>query len=154
CTAAIGVYLWAHGSVSAGIVATALPLAWQTANAAGWGSWGVTAIFENVGVGQEGMQSIAVPHSGTERASARALEVSRGEIVFDNVTFGYGRKDAAPVISHLHLKIKPGERVGLVGRSGAGKSTLVNLLLRFHEVESGRILIDDQDIAGAAQESL
>src|SRR5207237_2204520 len=79
---------------------------------------------------------------------------SSGEIVFDNLTFGYGRKDAAPVISHLQLKIKPGERVGLVGRSGAGKSTLVNLLLRFHEVESGRILIDEQDIAGAAQESL
>jgi len=153
-TAAIGVYLWAHGSVSAGIVATALPLAWQTANAAGWVSWEVTAIFENVGVVQEGMQSIAVPHSGTDRASARPLEVSRGEIVFDNVTFGYGRKDVAPVISHLHFEIKPGERVGLVGRSGAGKSTLVNLLLRFHELESGRIVIDGQDIAGVAQESL
>ncbi len=154
CTAAIGVYLWAHGSVSAGIVATALPLAWQTANAAGWVSWEVTAIFENVGVVQEGMQSIAVPHSGTDRASAQPLEVSRGEIVFDNVTFGYGRKDVAPVVSHLHLNIKPGQRVGLVGRSGAGKSTLVNLLLRFHELESGRILIDDQDIAGVSQESL
>src|SRR5580765_6692454 len=154
CTAAIGVYLWAHGSVGAGVVATALPLAWQTANAAGWVSWEVTGIFENVGVVQEGMQSIAVPHSGTDRASARPLEVSRGEIVFDNVTFGYARKDVAPVISHLHLEIKPGERVGLVGRSGAGKSTLVNLLLRFHEVESGRILIDGQDIAGVTQESL
>jgi ATP-binding cassette subfamily B multidrug efflux pump len=140
--------------VSAGVVATALPLAWQTANAAGWVSWEVTAIFENVGVVQEGMQSIAVPHSGTDRASARPLEVSRGEIVFDNVTFGYGRKDAAPVISHLHLNIQAGERVGLVGRSGAGKSTLVNLLLRFHETESGRILVDGQDIAGVAQESL
>src|ERR1043166_4783058 len=73
-TAAIGVYLWAQGSVSAGIVATALPLAWQTANAAGWVSWEVTAIFENVGVVQEGMQSIAVPHSGTRPASARPLQ--------------------------------------------------------------------------------
>src|ERR1043166_8165242 len=100
------------------------------------------------------MQSIAVPHSGTDRASARPLEVSRGGIEFDNVSFGYGRKDVAPVVCHRQLKIRPGERVGLVGRSGAGKSTLVNLMLRFHEVESGRILIDGQDIAGVAQESL
>jgi ATP-binding cassette subfamily B multidrug efflux pump len=147
-TAAIGLYLWVHGSVGAGIVATALPLAWQTANAAGWVSWEVTAIFENVGVVQEGMQSIAVPHSGTDRTDARPLEVSRGEIVFERVSFGYGRQDAAPVLSHLNMRIRPGERVGLVGRSGAGKSTLVNLVLRFHEVESGRILIDGQDIAG------
>jgi ATP-binding cassette subfamily B multidrug efflux pump len=153
-TAAIGLYLWVHGSVGAGVVATALPLAWQTANAAGWVSWEVTAIFENVGVVQEGMQSIAVPHSGTDRTDARPLEVSRGEIVFERVSFGYGRQDAAPVLSHLSMRIRPGERVGLVGRSGAGKSTLVNLVLRFHEVESGRILIDGQDIAGVTQESL
>ena len=153
-TAAIGIWLWAQGAVSAGVVATALPLAWQIANAAGWVSWEVTAIFENVGVVQEGMQSIAVPHSGVDHPSARPLEVSRGEIVFDNVSFGYGRKDAAPVLSRLQLKIRPGERVGLVGRSGAGKSTLVNLLLRFHDVESGRIVIDGQDVAHVTQESL
>jgi ATP-binding cassette subfamily B multidrug efflux pump len=117
-------------------------------------SWEVTAIFENIGVVQEGMQSIAVPHSGTDRTDARPLEVSRGEIVFERVSFGYGRQDAAPVLSHLSMRIRPGERVGLVGRSGAGKSTLVNLVLRFHEVESGRILIDGQDIAGVTQESL
>jgi ATP-binding cassette subfamily B multidrug efflux pump len=153
-TAAIGLYLWSHGAVGAGVVATALPLAWQTANAAGWVSWEVTAIFENVGVVQEGMQSIAVPHSGVDRAGARPLEVSRGEIVFDGVSFGYGRKDAPPVLHHLNLVIRPGERVGLVGRSGAGKSTLVNLLLRFHDPEAGRIVIDRQDIAGVTQESL
>jgi ATP-binding cassette subfamily B multidrug efflux pump len=153
-TAAIGLHLWVEGSVSAGIVATALPLAWQTANAAGWVSWEVSAIFENIGVVQEGMQSIAVPHSGGDRPDARPLEVSRGELAFEGVSFGYGRKDAAPVLSHLTMRIRPGERVGLVGRSGAGKSTLVNLLLRFHEVESGRILIDGQDIAGVTQESL
>jgi ATP-binding cassette subfamily B multidrug efflux pump len=153
-TAAIGLVLWAQGAVSAGVVATALPLAWQTANAAGWVSWEVTAIFENIGVVQEGMQSIAVPHSGVDRPHARPLEVSRGEIVFDGVTFSYGRKDAAPVLSHLDLTIRPGERLGLVGRSGAGKSTLVNLLLRFHDPEAGRILIDEQDIALVTQESL
>jgi ATP-binding cassette subfamily B multidrug efflux pump len=153
-TAAIGIWLWAQGAVGAGVVAAALPLAWQLSSAAGWVSWEVTAIFENVGVVQEGMQSIAVPHSGTDRTGARPLEVSRGEIRFENVTFGYGRRDTAPVLDKLCLEIEPGERVGLVGRSGVGKSTLVNLLLRFHDAEQGRILIDEQDIAHVTQESL
>jgi ATP-binding cassette subfamily B multidrug efflux pump len=153
-TAAIGITLWAQGTVNAGVVATALPLAWQTANAAGWVSWEVTGIFESVGTVQEGMQSIAVPHSGVDRAGARPLEVSRGEIRFENVSFGYGRRDAPPVLDQLELTVRPGERLGLVGRSGAGKSTLVNLLLRFHDPEQGRITIDGQDIAGVTQESL
>jgi ATP-binding cassette subfamily B multidrug efflux pump len=153
-TAAIGIALWAQGAVSAGVVATALPLAWQTANAAGWVSWEVTAIFENVGTVQEGMLSIAVPHSGVDRAGARPLEVSRGEIRLENVSFGYGRTDAPPVLERLSLAIRPGERLGLIGRSGAGKSTLVNLLLRFYDPEQGRIVIDGQDIALVTQESL
>jgi ATP-binding cassette subfamily B multidrug efflux pump len=153
-TAAIGLTLWADGAVSAGIVATALPLAWQTANAAGWVSWEVTTIFENVGVVQEGMQSIAVPHTGVDRPGAVPLVVRRGEIRFENLSFSYGRKDGARVVNRLSLVIRPGERVGIVGRSGAGKSTLVNLLLRFHEPESGRIVIDGQDIAQVTQESL
>src|SRR2546426_3802545 len=153
-TAAIGIGLWTHGDVGAGVVATALPLAWQMANVAGWVSWEVTAIFENVGVVQEGMQSIAVPHSGVDRPDARPLEVSRGEIRFDDLTFAYGRKDALPVLNRLNLTIRAGERVGLVGRSGSGKSTLVNVLLRFYALESGKILIDEQDIAGVTQESL
>jgi ATP-binding cassette subfamily B multidrug efflux pump len=151
-TAALGIWLWSAGTVSAGIVATALPLAWQTANAAGWVSWEVTAIFENIGVVQEGMQSIAVPHANVDRAGAQPLEVSRGEIEFRGVTFGYDR--SKPVLGNFNLKIDAGERVGIVGRSGAGKSTLVNLLLRFYDVDSGNILIDNQDIAGVTQESL
>ena len=139
---------------SAGIVATALPLAWQIANVAGWVSWEVTAIFENIGVVQEGMQSIAVPHSGVDRPGARPLEVSRGEIASSDLSFGYGRQGAAARARRSELTIQPGERVGLVGRSGAGKSTLVNLLLRFHDAEAGRILIDGQDIAHVTQESL
>jgi ATP-binding cassette subfamily B multidrug efflux pump len=153
-TAAIGIWLWAQGEVGAGVVATALPLAWQMANVSGWVSWEVTGIFENIGVVQEGMQTIAVPLSGVDRPGARALEVSRGEVGFAGVTFGYGRRDAPPVLDNLTLQIQPGERVGLVGRSGAGKTTMVNLLLRFHDVERGRILIDGQDIAWMTQESL
>jgi len=117
-------------------------------------SWEVTGIFENIGVVQEGMQTIAVPHSGTDRPGSRPLEVSRGEVRFEDVTFSYGRRDGRPVLDRLSLAIRPGERVGLVGRSGAGKSTLVNLLLRFYEPERGRIAIDGQDIAGVTQESL
>jgi ATP-binding cassette subfamily B multidrug efflux pump len=153
-TAVVGIWLWAQGTVSAGVVATALPLAWQIANVAGWVSWEVTSIFENIGVVQEGMQTIAVPHSGSDRPDARELAVARGEIRFENVSFNYGRTGVNPVIAQLDLTIRPGERVGLVGRSGAGKSTLVNLLLRFFDPGSGRILIDGQDIAGVTQESL
>jgi ATP-binding cassette subfamily B multidrug efflux pump len=114
----------------------------------------VTGIFENIGVVQEGMQTIAVPHGGTDRPGARRLEVSRGEIRFEDVSFSYGRRDGPPVLDALSFAIRAGERVGLVGRSGAGKSTLVNLLLRFYEPERGRIVIDSQDIGGATQESL
>ena len=153
-TAAIGISLWVEGTVSAGVVATALPLAWQIANIAGWVSWEVTGIFENIGVVQEGMQTIAVPHSGIDRPGAVDLRVSQGEIRFEDVTFTYGRSDAVPVLDHLNFTIRPGERVGLVGRSGAGKSTLVNLLLRFYDLEQGCIRIDGQNIGNATQESL
>jgi ATP-binding cassette subfamily B multidrug efflux pump len=152
-TAVIGLTLWGQGAIDAGAVATALPLAWQTVTAAGWVSWEVTSIFENIGTVQEGMQSIAVPHSGADRAEARPLEVKRGEIRFESLTFAYGH-GAEPVVENLNLTIRPGERVGLVGRSGAGKSTLVNLLLRLHDTEHGRIAIDGQDIANVTQESL
>ena len=153
-TAAIGLWLWAGGTVGAGVVATALPLAWQIANVAGWVSWEVAGIFENVGVVQEGMQTIAVPHTALDRPGAAPLAVSRGEIRFEGITFTYGRQDAKAVLKNLDLVIRPGERVGLVGRSGAGKSTLVNLMLRFYPLEQGRIVIDGQDIAGVTQESL
>jgi ATP-binding cassette subfamily B multidrug efflux pump len=153
-TATIGLWLWADGTIGAGTVATALPLAWQISNVAGWVSWEVASIFENVGVVQEGMETIAVPPAGIDRTGARELAVSRGEIRFERVRFGYGRDDGTTVLDGLDLVVRPGERVGVVGRSGAGKTTLVNLLLRFFEPGSGRILIDGQDVAGITQESL
>jgi ATP-binding cassette subfamily B multidrug efflux pump len=153
-TAAAGLWLWGAGQVSAAAVATALPLAWQITNTAGWVSWEVAAIFENVGMVQEGMQTIAVASSGADRPGARPLVVSRGEIEFRDVTFDYGRTGGAPVLERLSLAVRPGERVGLVGRSGAGKSTLVNLLLRFYDLEKGSIVIDGQDLREVTQESL
>ena len=153
-TAAIGITLWAQGQIDAGTVATALPLAWSIANVAGFVSWEVTGIFENIGVVQEGMETIAVPHAMDDRPAARELQVSQGEIRFEHVSFTYGRSDGKKVLDDLSLVIKPGERVGLIGRSGAGKSTLVNLLLRFHDLEQGSIRIDGHDIREVTQESL
>jgi ATP-binding cassette, subfamily B, multidrug efflux pump len=151
-TAAIAIALWVHGKVAVGTVAMALPLSWQIINIAGWVAMRITEIFENIGVVQEGMMTIARPHGLTDRPDARELKVTRGEIRFEDVRFGYGRESG--LIEGLTLTVRAGERIGLVGRSGAGKSTLVNLLLRFFDIEDGRILIDGQDIADVTQESL
>jgi ATP-binding cassette subfamily B multidrug efflux pump len=153
-TAAIGITLWAQGAIDAGTVATALPLAWTIANVAGWVSWEVTGIFENIGVVQEGMEPIAVPHAMSDRPQARELQVGRGEIRIEHLSFTYGRDDGRKVLDDLNLVIRPGERVGVVGRSGAGKSTLVNLLLRFHDLEEGSLRIDGFDVREVTQESL
>jgi ATP-binding cassette subfamily B multidrug efflux pump len=151
-TATIAIALWTHGQVGVGTVATALPLTWQIVNVAGWVAFQVTAIFENIGVVQEGMTAIAKPIALGDAAHARPLVVTHGEILFDDIRFGYGRENG--LIDGLTLKVGAGERIGLVGRSGAGKSTLVNLLLRFFALEDGRILVDGQDIASVTQESL
>ena len=100
------------------------------------------------------METIAVPHTLVDRPDARALEVSAGELRIEHLTFTYGRSDGRRVLDDLNLAVRPGERIGLIGRSGAGKSTLVNLLLRFHEIEQGSIRIDGQDIVHVTQESL
>jgi len=155
-TALLGGWLWMEGRVSATEVATAIPLAWQIANMAGWVSWEVSGIFENVGVVQEGMDSIARPLGLLDAPDAKPLVVTRGEVRFEALRFSYGRglQPGTAVIDGLDLVIRPGERVGLVGRSGAGKSTLVNLLLRFHDTEGGAIRIDGQDVRTVTQESL
>lgn len=151
-TAAVGIALWSHDLVSAALVATAVPLAWQIANMSGWVSFEIAGIFENIGTVQDGMQSIAVPHTLVDAANAKVLRVSQGAIDFDQVNFAYSPQ--RPVLQQFNLHVRPGERVGVVGRSGAGKSTLINLLLRFYEVNEGRILIDGQDIRSVTQESL
>jgi len=151
-TGAMALVLWTRGKVEVGTVAMALPLAWQIVNIAGWVAWQITSIFENVGVIQEGMMTIARPITLTDPPGAASLKVTRGEISFEDVHFGYGRESG--VIAGLNLTVRPGEKIGLLGRSGAGKSTLVNLMLRFFDLEGGRILIDGQDIASVTQESL
>jgi ATP-binding cassette subfamily B multidrug efflux pump len=160
-TGAMAVWQWSGGHIAVGTVAMALPLAHQIAQMSGWVAQNITAIFENVGIVQDGMRSIAVPRQMPDAPGAGELVVARGAIRFEHVRFDYGRgarswHDGTPrgVLHDLTLDVGAGERVGLVGVSGAGKSTLVNLLLGFYALESGRILIDGQDISGVSQESL
>ncbi|RJL06894.1 ABC transporter ATP-binding protein [Paracoccus aestuarii] len=155
--AGLGLWLWTQGTVAVGAVAIAVPLALRLNNMAHWIMWEFAALFENIGTVRDGIGSLALPREVRDAPGARPLEARAGEIRFDAVTFRYGAK-AGPrqmaVLEDLTLHLRPGERVGLVGRSGAGKSTLINLLLRFHDIDSGRITIDGQDIAQVTQDSL
>ncbi len=160
-TGGLAVWLWSQGEIPLAVVAAALPMAWQIANISGWVAFNVAGIFENIGVVQEAMGSIAVPPTAPDPPGAVPLIVTRGALRFEHVRFGYGRApdDLAlgrrgAVLDGFDLTMAPGERVGLVGHSGAGKTTAINLLLRFFAPESGRILVDGQDIAGFTQESL
>ncbi len=153
-TGAAAILLWRSGHIAVGAVAMALPMSWQISSMAGWVAQNVTTIFENVGIVQDGMRSIAVPRQMPDREGASELIVNAGEIRFEGLHFDYGRSRRAGVLRGVDLVIAPGERVGLVGASGAGKSTLVNLLLRFFDPAQGRIVIDGQDIAAVTQESL
>jgi len=151
-TGAVAIWLWMLGLTTLGQIAIAAGLAIRITTMSGWVMWTSIGIFDNVGQVQEGMRTIARPQTLVDAEDAPELVADKGEIRFEKVRFHYGRE--AGVIDDLSFTIAPGEKVGLVGRSGAGKSTLVNLLLRFYDVESGRILIDGQDIAGVTQDSL
>jgi len=149
---ALAVTLWRYGAVEVGTIAMVLPLTLQLTNMSRQIAMRITEIFEDVGVVQEGMLTIAQPLQLPDPENARPLTVRAGRIDFKNVSFGYGRE--AGVLQDFNLTIHPGEKVGLVGRSGAGKSTVVNLLLRFFHLEGGAILIDGEDISGLTAESL
>ena len=141
----LALWLWSQGAITVGAIALATSLVIRLNQMSGMIIRTITSLFESVGTVQNGMQMISQPYSLVDAPDARPLAVGHGEIRFDDVSFHYGRPGG--VIDHLSLTVKPGERVGLVGRSGAGKSTLVNLLLRFYDLEGGRIAIDGQDIA-------
>jgi len=144
--------LWQRGAVEVGAIAMVLPLTLQLTNMSRQIATQITDIFEDIGVVQEGMITIAQPLRLIDSAGAKPLMVREGGIAFEDVRFGYGRETG--VLEGFSLQVKPGEKIGLIGRSGAGKSTVVNLLLRFFDLESGRILIDGQDISQMTQESL
>ena len=149
----LGLWLWSVGEIGGGAIAAAAALVLRLSAMTGWIMWSLTQFFSNMGTAAEGVESIAAPVAVTDAPDAPALRVTEGAIRFEDVRFSYGREGGAGV-DGVDLAIPPGQRVGLVGRSGAGKSTLVNLLLRFHDLEGGRILVDGQDIAGVTQDSL
>jgi ATP-binding cassette subfamily B multidrug efflux pump len=151
-TGAVSVMLWSRGAMSSGDAAAGLALVMRLVAMSGWVMQTVRGVFENVGVVQESMQTIARPHAILDAPDAKDLEVDRGGVRFENVSFHYGRDEG--VLEDFSLTIAPGEKVGLVGASGAGKSTIASLLLRLHDLEAGRILVDGQDVARVTQDSL
>jgi ATP-binding cassette, subfamily B, multidrug efflux pump len=157
CTAAMATYLWQQGAITVGAIAFSVGLVYRMQGMAHWMLWEIAGLFEDYGIVKDGVDTIARDHSVVDKPDAKALAVTAGRVVIKDLLFNYGKATnpgKAPVIDNLSLIIKPGEKVGLVGRSGAGKSTLANLLLRFYDVSSGAIFIDDQNIADVTQESL
>ncbi|GAA6130528.1 ABC transporter ATP-binding protein [Halopseudomonas sabulinigri] len=148
----LAIWLWLQGAVTVGAVAVAAGLVLRLWGMSQWIMWELSALFENIGTVQDGINSISRPQLVNDVPDAKPLQVSQGDIRFEQVHFHYGKGHG--VMGNLNLHIKPGEKIGLVGRSGAGKSTLVNLLLRFYDVESGKVVIDGQNIAEVEQDSL
>ena len=151
-TTALGIWLWYHGQVGVGAVATATAMALRVNGLSQYIMWESARLFENIGTVNDGMATLSKPHTILDKPQALPLKVTRGEIKFEHVDFSY--EAGKPLLNGFNLNIKPGEKVGLIGRSGAGKSTIVNLLLRFYEPQSGTISIDGQNVDSVTQESL
>lgn len=151
-TTGLALWLWTQSLISVGAIALATGLVIRIVNMSGWIMWVVNGIFENIGMVQDGLKTIAQPIAVTDRPQASAMNVRHGEIRYENVNFNYSKERR--VIENLQLTIHAGEKIGLIGPSGAGKSTLVNLLLRLYDLNGGQIVIDGQDIAHVTQESL
>lgn len=151
-TSGVALWLWTKGEMSVGGVAAVTAMALRLNGISHWVMWELTSLYEQIGTAQDGVNTLSMAQQITDVAEAQPLVVSAGNVQFEAVNFSYGLK--TPVLQALNLTIKSGEKVGLVGRSGAGKSTIVNLLLRFYDVEQGRILIDGRDIKLVTQNSL
>lgn len=151
-TAILGIILWKNGQVGVGAIATATAMALRVNGLSRWIMWESARLFENIGTVNDGMNTLTKPHTIVDKPQASPLQVKQGEIKFNDITFAYDL--TKPLLNHFNLTIKPGEKVGLIGRSGAGKSTIVNLLLRFYEAQQGEITIDGQNVLNVQQESL
>ncbi|MDP2779067.1 ABC transporter ATP-binding protein [Devosia sp.] len=147
-----GIWLWLQGTMSPGAVAVSLGLVMRFQGMSQWVMWEMSSLFENIGTVRDGISSISLPRVVSDKPQAEPIGPVKGDIRFENVSFHYGKTGG--VIEDLNLHIRPGEKIGLVGRSGAGKSTIVNLLLRFYDRADGRILVDGHDIARVTQDSL
>lgn len=151
-TAILGIILWKNGQVGVGAIATATAMALRVNGLSRWIMWESARLFENIGTVNDGMNTLTKPHTIVDKPQASPLQVKQGEIKFNDITFAYDL--TKPLLNLFNLTIKPGEKVGLIGRSGAGKSTIVNLLLRFYEAQQGEITIDGQNVLNVQQESL
>ncbi len=148
----LSIWLWTRGEVGVGALAASTAMALRLNGISHWVMWEMASLFEHIGTVQDGIVTLSRQPTVVDRPDAQALRVTQGDIRIEHLTFAYGKGD--PVIRDLNLHIRPGEKIGLVGRSGAGKSTVVNLLLRFYDLQQGRILIDGQDISAVTQDSL
>lgn len=172
-TAGIGIYLWQHGTIGVGAIAAATAMALRLNGLTKMIMWQTASLFESIGTVQDGMRTLSAPQTIVDKPNAKELIVTAGRIVFDHVDFSYDNDDITEngederldkvntitpsrvkLLDNFYLDINPGEKIGLVGRSGAGKSTLVNLLLRFFDVDSGKIYVDGQAIDEVTQDSL
>jgi ATP-binding cassette, subfamily B, multidrug efflux pump len=154
-TTAVAIWLWSKSAITVGAIAFSVGLVYRMQGMAHWMLWEIAGLFEDFGVVRDGVDTIARQHAVVDVPQAKALNVSKGAITFENVNFNYGKEPSATqIINGFSITIKPGEKVGLVGRSGAGKSTIANLLLRFYDLGSGAIIIDGQNIAEVSQETL
>jgi ATP-binding cassette subfamily B multidrug efflux pump len=151
-TAGATLWLWSQNAVGIGAVAAATAMALRLNGVSHWIMWEMANLFENIGTVQDGIGALARPVAIRDIPEAQDLRVSHGEITFTHLDFSY--VPGKPVVADFNLSIRPGEKIGLIGRSGAGKSTIVNLLLRFYAVPPGSIHIDGQDIGQVTQESL
>jgi len=146
------IYLWSIGSTTIGVVAATTALALRLASMSDWLMWAFTTLFQELGVISEGMETIAQEIDLQDGKNASQLAIKNGSIDIKNIWHHYGKSTGG--LNGISLKINGGEKVGIVGRSGAGKSSLVNLILRFHELETGAISIDSQNIKTVTQNSL
>ena len=145
------IWLWMEGQAELGIIAATTAMVLKLNSIAEFMMWQTSALFENVGTIQDGMKTLGRKIAIEDKPGAKELQLNHGEIKFENVSFAYNDKN---VIDQFNLTIRPGEKIGIVGRSGAGKSTLIQLLLHFYHINQGRILIDGQDIDDVTQDSL
>ncbi len=145
-------WLWHAGEAGVGAVAAVTAMALRVNGMSHWIMWQMASMFENIGTVQDGIATLTHVAKIQDLPDAPPLQIERGEVEFDNVFFNYNGE--RQVLDGLSLTVRPGEKIGLVGRSGAGKSTLINLLLRFYDLDSGHIRIDGQDIARVTQDSL
>lgn len=145
-------FLGSKGTVSVGDFVFIFILAMTVIDQVWFLTESLLVVGEQAGQCQQAIDTIFTKHYQNNNPQDPALNITQGEIIIDHVNFGYKSGDI--VIKDLNIHIPGGSKVGLVGYSGAGKSTLVQLIMRLYDIQSGKILIDKQDISTINIQSL